>query len=52
MQFWAYVQAGDDALDTNTMELRTRGCIALGTSGNGMCGISKNWKRDKNESKR
>ena len=30
----AYVQAGNDAIVTNTMKLRTHGCVALGTSGN------------------
>ena len=33
VQFGAYVQASDDALVTNTMKLRTHGCIALGTPG-------------------
>ena len=34
VQFGVYVQASDDALVTNTMQLCTHGCIALGTLGN------------------
>ena len=32
--FGSYVQASNDAIITNTMKLRTHGCVALGTSGN------------------
>ena len=32
VQFGAYVEASDDAIVTNTMQLRTHGCFALGTS--------------------
>ena len=32
--FGAYVQASDNAMVTNTMHLRTHGCVALGTAGN------------------
>ena len=34
VQFGSYVQASNDAIITNTMKLRTHGCVALGTSGN------------------
>ena len=34
VQFGTYVQASNDAIITNIMQLRTHGCIALGTSGN------------------
>ena len=30
----SYVQASNDAIITNTMKLRTHGCVTLGTSGN------------------
>ena len=33
VQFGVYVQASDDAIITNTMKLRTHGCVALGTIG-------------------
>ena len=33
--FGPYVQASNDAIITNTMNLRTHGCVALGTSTNG-----------------
>ena len=32
--FGSYVQASNDAIITNTMKLRTHGCVVLGTSGN------------------
>ena len=32
--FGSYVEASNDAIITNTMKLRTHGCVALGTSGN------------------
>ena len=32
--FGTYVQAVNDSIVTNTMKLRTHGCVALGTSGN------------------
>ena len=32
--FGTYVQVSNDAIVTNTMKLRTHGCVALGTSGN------------------
>ena len=32
--FGSYVQASNDVFITNTMKLRTHGCVALGTSGN------------------
>ena len=34
VQFGSYVQASNGAIITNTMKLRTHGCVALGTSGN------------------
>ena len=37
MQFGACVEAGDDDIGTNTMKLRTRGCIAIGAAGNWQC---------------
>ena len=32
--FGSYVQASNDAIITNTIKLRTHGCVAPGTSGN------------------
>ena len=34
VQFGTYVQASNDTIITNTMKIRTHGCVALGTSGN------------------
>ena len=34
VQFGTYVQASNDAIVTNTMQLHTHRCVALGTSGN------------------
>ena len=34
VQFGAYVEASDDAIVTNTMKLRTHGCVELGTPDN------------------